>query len=190
VPAKTTSKIPPCVPFRTADFLRSDHEIAIYLEGMLEDGDTRLVPIALRTVADAVGGVPALATRTGLSREILYRTLAPNGNPRFDTLGAVLDAFGLRLTVAPKRKRRTKHDELRPEYKRSDFPAGQVRGKYKARIVAGFNIVVLEPKVAAAFPTSAAVNSALRSLMLRAGSIKRSPKAPSVTSGRRSVPGK
>lgn len=84
----------------------------------------------------------------------------------------------------------SRQDEHRPEYKRSDFPQGLVRGKYKARMAAGSNIVVLEPKVAAAFPTSAAVNSALRSLMPRAGSIKRSPKAPSGTTGRRSVPGK
>jgi hypothetical protein len=84
----------------------------------------------------------------------------------------------------------SKQDEVRPEYKRSDFPQGLVRGKYKARMAAGSNIVVLEPKVAAAFPTSAAVNSALRSLMPRVGSIKRSPKAPSRTTGRRAVPSK
>jgi probable addiction module antidote protein len=88
--------------------LRNDSSIAVYLEGMLEDGDPRLVPIALRTVAEAVGGMAALATRTGLSRETLYRTLSPRGNPRLDTLGAILDAFGLRLAVAPKSKRPTK----------------------------------------------------------------------------------
>lgn len=84
-----------------------------------------------------------------------------------------------------KKTRNPKQDELRPEYKRADFPRGLARGKYKARIAAGSNIVVLDPKVAAAFPTSAAVNSALRSLMPRAGSIKGSPKAPSAPSGRR-----
>jgi hypothetical protein len=84
-----------------------------------------------------------------------------------------------------KKTRNPKQDELRAEYKRSDFPVGLVRGKYKARIAAGSNIVVLDPKVAAAFPTSAAVNRALRSLMPRAGLIKRSPKSPSGTSGRR-----
>jgi probable addiction module antidote protein len=88
--------------------LRNDSSIAVYLEGMLEDGDPRLVPIALRTVAEAVGGMAALATRTGLSRETLYRTLSPRGNPRLDTLGAILDAFGLRLAVAPKSKPATK----------------------------------------------------------------------------------
>lgn len=108
MPAGTTTKFAASAPFRSADFLRSDHEIAIYLEGMLEDGDPRLVPIALRTVAEAVGGMAALATRTGLSRETLYRTLSPKGNPRLDTLDAILDAFGLRLAVAPRAKHPTK----------------------------------------------------------------------------------
>jgi len=71
---------------------------------MLEDGDARAVPIALRTVAEALGGMAALAERTGLSRETLYRTLSKDGNPRLDTLAALLDAFGLRLTVRPQQK--------------------------------------------------------------------------------------
>jgi probable addiction module antidote protein len=66
---------------------------------MLEDGDARVVPVALRTVADAVGGMAALAEKTGLSRETLYRTLSPQGNPRLDTLAAILAAFGLRMSV-------------------------------------------------------------------------------------------
>lgn len=37
-----------------------------------------------------------------------------------------------------------------------------VRGKYVKRLARGSNIVLLEPDVAAAFPTSAAVNKALR----------------------------
>jgi probable addiction module antidote protein len=100
----------PSVPFRAAPHLRSDAEIATYIESMLIDGDARAVPIALRTVADAVGGMGALADRTGLSRETLYRTLSANGNPRLDTLALILKAFGLRLSVRPAAKsRRTEH---------------------------------------------------------------------------------
>jgi probable addiction module antidote protein len=85
----------------------------LYIEGMLEDGDTRAVPIALRTVADAVGGMAALAEKTGLSRETLYRTLSANGNPRLDTLALILGAFGLRLSVQPASKTRTRRSESR-----------------------------------------------------------------------------
>ena len=42
-------------PFRAADHLRTDAEIAAYIESMLADGDARAVPVALRTVADAIG---------------------------------------------------------------------------------------------------------------------------------------
>ncbi len=51
-------------------------------------------------------------------------------------------------------------DELRPEYKRSDF--GEiVRGKYANRIKAETNVVPLEPDIAEAFPNDEAVNKVL-----------------------------
>jgi septum formation inhibitor-activating ATPase MinD len=56
-------------------------------------------------------------------------------------------------------------DTLRSSYKRADFPGGFVRGKYAARAAASSNIVVLDPEVAEAFPTSASVNDALRVLL-------------------------
>ena len=96
---KTTRPASPSRPFRAADHLQSEAEVAAYIEAMLEDGDARAVPVALRTVAEAVGGMGALARKTGLSRETLYRTLSKRGNPRLDTLAAILAAFGLRLTV-------------------------------------------------------------------------------------------
>ena len=54
-------------------------------------------------------------------------------------------------------------DELRSEYKRSDFGV-LVRGKYVERLREKSNVVVLDPRVAELFPNSAAVNSALLSL--------------------------
>jgi hypothetical protein len=60
-------------------------------------------------------------------------------------------------------------DDMRPEY---DF-SSVVRGKYYESFKQGSSIVLLEPDVSAVFPTSAAVNQALRSL---------------VTSGRKNTP--
>ncbi len=55
-------------------------------------------------------------------------------------------------------------DDLRPEYKRSDF--GEIiRGKYARRISKATNVVVLDPEVAKAFPNDKAVNDTLRSLL-------------------------
>ena len=63
-----------------------------------------------------------------------------------------------------KRGSRKAGDELRPEYRRSDF-GKLVRGKYAARAARETNIVVLEPEIAEAFPNAKAVNDALRGLL-------------------------
>ena len=59
---------------------------------------------------------------------------------------------------------RPEHDELRPEY---DFASmtGGVRGKCVARLRKGNNLVLLEPAIAAAFPSDDAVNEALRGVL-------------------------
>lgn len=49
-------------------------------------------------------------------------------------------------------------DGILPEY---EFRGGE-RGKYAARYAEGTNVVVLDPDVAAVFPTAEAVNAALR----------------------------
>ena len=54
-------------------------------------------------------------------------------------------------------------DELRSEYKHSDFGA-LVRGKYVQRLQTSSNVVGLDPDVADLFPNAAAVNAALPSL--------------------------
>ncbi len=64
-----------------------------------------------------------------------------------------------------KKDTETDKDELRTEYKRTDFPGGLVRGKYAKRIKESSNIIVLKPEVAKAFPNEEAVNNALLSLI-------------------------
>ncbi|MBI3694367.1 MAG: hypothetical protein HY238_05965 [Acidobacteria bacterium] len=55
-------------------------------------------------------------------------------------------------------------DDMLPEY---DFASmkGGVRGKYVNKYRAGTNLVLLDPEVAEAFPTDAAVNQALRAVL-------------------------
>ena len=71
--------------------------------------------------------------------------------------------------------KKAKPVEMRAEYRRADFSKVE-RGKYAKRAKASSNIVVLEPTVAAAFPSSAAVNDALRSLVDVAQRIRRPAK--------------
>ena len=67
-------------------------------------------------------------------------------------------------------------DDLRDEYDETVLTHG-VRGKYATRLAAGTNIVRLAPDVAAAFPTEAAVNAALR-LLLQATTLAVRPADP------------
>ena len=57
------------------------------------------------------------------------------------------------------------YDDLRPEYKPSDFKGPMVRGKYAERLRESSNIVVLRPEVAAVFRNEDEVNDALMSLV-------------------------
>jgi len=62
-----------------------------------------------------------------------------------------------------KKAKRLGVEELRAEYKRSDFGALE-RGKYVERLRASSNIVVLDPRLADLFPNPESVNAALLSL--------------------------
>ena len=55
-------------------------------------------------------------------------------------------------------------DEMRAGYRRSDFKKLE-RGKFYEKVVVSSNVVVLEPRVAKAFPNSARVNQVLSSLL-------------------------
>ena len=78
------------------EHLKSDEEIAAYLEAALEDGDPALVAAALGDIARAKG-MTEIAREAGLGRESLYKALSPGGNPEFATILKVVRALGLRL---------------------------------------------------------------------------------------------
>lgn len=65
--------------------------------------------------------------------------------------------------------------DMRAEYRREDLGKG-VRGKYHARYAKGTNLVLLDDRVARAFPTAEAVNEALLGLMSLAESVTRLPR--------------
>ncbi len=54
--------------------------------------------------------------------------------------------------------------EMRAEYKRSDF-AKLERGRFFKEASRGTSVALIEPQLAKAFPTSEAVNEALRGLL-------------------------
>ena|SRR5665213_3127871 len=87
-------------PFDAAEHLRTPEEIALFLAVAIEEaaGDLAVITDALNTVARA-RNMSELARQTGISREGLYKALSPDGNPSFDLVRRIVEAFGLRLTV-------------------------------------------------------------------------------------------
>ena len=81
-----------------AEHLRTDEEIAAYLDAALEDGDSALVAAALGDVARAQG-MAKVARKSGLGRESLYKALSSEGNPEFATAMKVIRSLGLKLQV-------------------------------------------------------------------------------------------
>ena len=85
-----------------AELFREDPAFAAeYLNQLLQDGEPADLMVALRQIAQARGGVRAVAKQTQLNANQLYRTLSPQGNPELRSLSAVLKALGLRLAVQP-----------------------------------------------------------------------------------------
>ena len=85
--------------WNSADYLKSEKDIAYYLQAVFDDGDPALIAHALGEVARAKG-MAQVARSAGLGRESLYKALSPDGNPEFATVLKVLRALGLKLKVA------------------------------------------------------------------------------------------
>jgi probable addiction module antidote protein len=87
------------IPWDSADYLKTDQDIAYYLEAVFEDGDPALISHALGVIARAKG-MTKIAEASGLGRESLYKALSADGNPEFATVLKVIHALGLKLKVA------------------------------------------------------------------------------------------
>jgi probable addiction module antidote protein len=79
-----------------ADYLKSEDDIAVYMEAAMEDGDPAVITVALGNVARA-RNMSQLARDTGLSREGIYKALSGDGNPSFATILKIAQALGLRM---------------------------------------------------------------------------------------------
>ena len=64
----------------TVESLRKDPKFTVeYLNAVLQEGDEQELMVAMRRIADAMGGVPHLASKTKLNATTLYRTLSKKG---------------------------------------------------------------------------------------------------------------
>ena len=82
--------------------LRDPEYAADYLNALIEDGDEYFLH-GLRDVAKAFG-FSEMAAQSKLGRESLYKSLSKKGNPKFNTLTAVLKVAGIKLSFAATKK--------------------------------------------------------------------------------------
>ncbi|RJP19334.1 MAG: helix-turn-helix domain-containing protein [Candidatus Omnitrophota bacterium] len=97
--------------YRTFDKYMEDHlkknpdRIDGFLQTALEEyeknQDETALLLALRHVVKAKGGMMALAEKTNIPRESLYRMLALSGNPTLKNLQRILRSFGYTLAFKP-----------------------------------------------------------------------------------------
>ena len=87
-------------------FRKHPREIDTYLTEIFNeyanDADSAALLASLRVIAK-VKGISALAEQTGMTRQGLQKALSNKGNPRLDSINAIMNALGYRLI--PKKNR-------------------------------------------------------------------------------------
>ncbi len=85
-------------PYDQVKYLKTEEDMAAYLEAALEDGHPAVIAAALGNISRAKG-MTKIARKTGLGRESLYKALSPDGNPEFATVLKVVRALGLKIHI-------------------------------------------------------------------------------------------
>ncbi len=85
--------------------LSDRQETIAYLQTALEeyqtDGDTAAFLLAVRTVAEAQGGLQKIAKRSHIDVQELDAALSPYEKPQLDKLSTILNGLGYRLSIEP-----------------------------------------------------------------------------------------
>ncbi len=84
--------------FDPAEYLKTEEAVIAYLDEAMKEGDASHIARALGDVARSEG-MTEISRRTGLGRQALYKALSDQGNPTLETVTAIINSLGLRLTV-------------------------------------------------------------------------------------------
>lgn len=84
--------------FDIAEHLETDADIQAFLRETAIAGDASDFIHAL-SIAARAKGMSEVAKQAGVTRASLYKSLAEDGNPRFDTIVKVCQALGVKLHV-------------------------------------------------------------------------------------------
>lgn len=81
--------------------LKDPNYAAGYLTEAFDEGQDVFL-LAVRDVAQALGGITQLSRKTDLNRENLYDIFSKDGNPRLSTIIPILDKLGFGVKFSPK----------------------------------------------------------------------------------------
>jgi probable addiction module antidote protein len=84
-----------------AEYIETEADVIGHIEAALEYNDIPFLLSVMGHIARSKG-MARIARSLGKSREGLYRSLAPGGNPSFQTVVQLLDILGFRLKPEPK----------------------------------------------------------------------------------------
>lgn len=73
-----------------------DSFVSVLFEEYAQDGDTAALLSALRVVS-RVKGVSFIAENAGMSRRGVQKALSEDGDPKFESVNAIMHAMGYRL---------------------------------------------------------------------------------------------
>jgi probable addiction module antidote protein len=85
----------------TEEYLRNHPEevdsfVSVLFEEYAQDGDTAALLSSLRIVS-RIKGVSLIAENAGLSRKGVQKALSEDGNPKFESVNAIMHAMGYRF---------------------------------------------------------------------------------------------
>jgi probable addiction module antidote protein len=78
------------------EHMDNEEFISEYLKAAFESGN---IPEITRALSDVARNMADLATKMGISRQGLYKTLSENGNPEFATIQKLITALGLQMSI-------------------------------------------------------------------------------------------
>jgi probable addiction module antidote protein len=84
-----------------AEFIDTKEDIIAHLTVALEENDIEFLLKTMGYIARSEG-MAQIACELGVTREGLYKSLSPAGNPSFETVLKLLDILGFRLKVEQK----------------------------------------------------------------------------------------
>jgi len=89
--------------YDTADYINTKEDVAACLAVALAENDTAFFLKTIGIIARSKG-MTQIARELNLSRESLYQSLSPDGNPSFETMLRVLDILGYKFSIEQKKK--------------------------------------------------------------------------------------